>query len=113
MLLSYLTRMFSVKKSKRVMLQYHFLQYHFGAIILFGLLYWLQDIVYTYYISTERTKINNLGDWIWFSAITQTTVGYDKLAGKNYNENNTETAIFKIINFCQVSSIFILASLVF
>lgn len=118
MLLTYFKHLIGTKKKRN-----DFLKYHFGAVILFGILYWIQDMFVTY----QPKLANELGfgkaynppdslfDWVWFSAITQTTVGYDRLSdgGKRQSFNNTPNYIFKIINFVQICSIFILSSLVF
>lgn len=118
MLLSYIKMLITSKKSR-----YLFLKYHFGAILIFGLLYWIQDNLVTYYpdISEQYgfgkayNPPDSIGDWLWFSAITQTTVGYGRLSdgGEKRPYNKIQNFMFKIINFTQVCSIFVLASLMF
>lgn len=118
MLVTYLRSFFTSKKSK-----YLFLRYHFLSIFIFGLLYWGQDNFVTYYPKISNnidfgkayTPPDSLFDWLWFSAVTQTTVGYDRLSdgGESLAFNKIQNKAFKFINFVQVCSIFILASLVF
>ena len=118
MLLSYFRNFITSKKSR-----YTFLKYHFSAIIIFGLLYWLQDTFITYHPIISKdidfgkayAPADSFFDWLWFSAVTQTTVGYDRLSegGESLAFNKIQNKAFKFINFAQVCSIFILASLVF
>ena len=118
MLLSYINNIFTSKQKN-----FLFLKYHFGAILLFGILYWIQDNFVTYYpdisekygLGKAYNPPDSFGDWIWFSAITQTTVGYDRLSdgGKRRAFNKIPNRFFKIINFTQICSILILASFMF
>ena len=90
---------------------------------LFGILYWIQDNFVTYYpdisekygLGKAYNPPDSFEDWIWFSAITQTTVGYDRLSdgGKRRAFNKIPNRFFKIINFTQICSILILASFMF
>ena len=117
MIVTYLRSFFTSKKSK-----FLFLKYHFLSIFIFGLLYWTQDNFITTNPKISKNidygkphlPPDSLFDWIWFSAITQTTVGYGLYdGGENLAFNKIKNKEFKIINFVQVCSIFILASLVF
>mgnify|MGYP006198855495 FL=1 len=94
-----------------------FLAYHFGAIIIFGLLYWIQDI----FLSNYQELGGNLGFghtsppadslyyWMHFSALTQTTVGYAGPVtgkGKTIPFNIIPNNIYKFINMIQLLSVF-------
>ena len=118
MVLLYINNILTSKKKS-----FLFLKYHFGAIILFGILYWIQDNFEAYYPDFSEKygfgKVNSspdsFGDWLWFSAITQTTVGYDRLShgGKGELFNKIPNTLFKIINFTHICSILIITSVMF
>lgn len=118
MLLSYLRNFIITKKSR-----YIFLKYHFSAIFIFGLLYWIQDRFITYHPNLSKNidfgkayaPPDSFFDWLWFSAVTQTTVGYDRLSdgGESLAFNKIQNKVFKFINFVQICSIFVLASAFF
>ena len=84
-------------------------------ILTFGIIYWLIDILSNKYIFFNKLfniKINNkpnntLSYYIWFSFITQTTVGYKGLVNyKNEELNyNKEFNILQFINILQLISI--------
>lgn len=102
------------KKSK-------FLLYHFGATIIFGILYYLQDyFVSNYPDLAHRLKLgkaeppNNTFDyWMWFSLLTQTTIGYsgpDSGSATNISYTRHPNVLFKILSFTQFASVFIITA---
>tara|TARA_B100001769_G_C21607517_1_gene341476 strand:- start:133 stop:486 length:354 start_codon:yes stop_codon:yes gene_type:complete len=111
------------KKMKKEESRRSYLKYHFGAILFFAIVYWLEDTYSEYIIKVpdthktgkKREYSNNFLDWIWFSAITQTTVGYGMLSneGKATTFDKLTDNVFKTINFLQICSIIILTSLLF
>lgn len=105
-----------------------YLLINFLSVITFGILYFLND----YFISNNielAKKIgfvkkdykshndisNSLIYYIWFSLITQTTIGYTGLLNERTGMNIPFSKIsynsFKILNILQISSVFIYASL--
>ena len=103
----------SYKKNKKI----RFLTYHFGAIIMFALLYWIQDI----FLSNYQDLGGNLGFghtfppansfyyWMHFSALTQTTIGYAgpvTAKGESMAFNIIPNNLYKIINMIQLLSVF-------
>ena len=104
-----------------------FFYYHLLAVIFFGLLYYLQDYFITNYsILAKKLKIipedydashdivNNIFYYLWFSLITQTTVGYSGLVNERTNEvvpwNKINYKTYKIINVTQLLSIFYISA---
>ena len=100
-------------KNKRI----RFLTYHIASIVIFSLLYWSSNIFIESY--PEFSKKSGLGYadpqpkslfyWLYFSAITQTTIGYSgpveddgSVIPYSTNKNNG----YKLINMCQILSIF-------
>ena len=93
-----------------------FLIYHFGAILLFALLYWGQNLFLTKY--PELSKKMGMGKsdgtksmsyWLYFSALTQTTVGYSaqfNSKGDVIAYDDLQNNIYKLINMVQLFSIF-------
>lgn len=110
-----------------------YLLINFLSVIIFGILYFLND----YFISnnielakkfgfvdknyksnsdkSNSDKSNTLLYYIWFSLITQTTLGYSGLlnekSGLIVPFSKISYRSFKLLNILQISSIFIYASL--
>lgn len=113
----FFSRLFQRKK-------YNFFKYHIGAVILFALLYWIQDkLIYLYptlgtylgYIdntSKQNTDINSLYYWFWFSLVTQTTVGYhgpmsEKMTGVSFKKippNIVYTNILQLLSILLITA---------
>ena len=77
----------------------YFIGFHLGATFLFALLYWFQD---QFHIRNRSEPTDGFAYWLWFSTITQTTVGYSGIETSNgvpdhYNQIGSN--IFKFINF--------------
>ena len=102
---------------------YKFLQYHFISVIIFGILYWLEDIFYSYYPKLAKSLYLGENDgppadtllyYLWFSLITQTTVGYSGISqrkGGKISFTLIKSPLFKILNYLQLCSIFIITAL--
>ena len=77
------------------------------SVVLFAGLYYLCDII-------SDVKTESALDYLYFSLITQTTVGYGNLNNKftqkyeNLYYNNKKKRLFHIINMIQLISIFFL-----
>ena len=104
-----------------------FLYYHLLAVIYFGLLYYLQDYFITNYSSlakklkfipedydASKDKVNSLLYYLWFSLITQTTVGYSGIlnerTGLSVPWSKLHYRTYKIINITQLLSIFYISA---
>lgn len=112
----------NIKKSKQYLL------YNIFSILIFAFLYWLNDYfiyfaienfpdIFNKYIDySEYTgKINTFLYYLWFSLITQTTVGYSGLInanGKIIPFSKYPLWTFKYLNIMQLLSIFIIPILV-
>lgn len=105
----------------------NFFYYHLLAVIFFGLLYYLQDYFITNYsklakklkfipedYDASKDKVNSLLYYLWFSLITQTTVGYSDLVNERTNQviywNKINYRTYKIINITQLLSIFYISA---
>jgi hypothetical protein len=100
-----------------------FLKYHVGAVIIFGLLYWLQDVFMVGYPKVGKElhlgktipPSDSLYYWMWFSVLTQSTVGYGGAVdaqGKAVSFDNIPNNAFRTVNFLQLFSVlFITAQL--
>ena len=92
---------------------------HFGCVFIFAFLYWISDflefknpkISKKYLNDTGRTEgVNTFMYYLWFSLVTQTTVGYSGLQapdGKAIFISQTDYP-YQIINMLQIMSIFII-----
>ena len=106
----------------------NFLYYHLLAVIIFGLLYYLQDYFISNYTSlakklkfipehydASKDKENSLLYYLWFSLITQTTVGYSGIinerTGISVPWNKIHYRTYKVINIIQLISIFVISSI--
>lgn len=106
----------------------NFLYYHLLATIIFGLLYYLQDYFITNYTSlakklklisedydASKDNIDSLLYYLWFSLITQTTVGYTGLLNEHTGLSVPWSKIhyrsYKIINITQLISIFVISAI--
>ena len=95
-------RMFLSKLKKRA---YNFLLYNIILTFMFSIIYWILDKISA---SFYPGKSNGILYWLWFSLITQTTVGYmgpEEKTGKILSYHKT-TTLFKCINFLQLFSVF-------
>ena len=100
-----------------------FLKYNIGAVIIFGLLYWLQDVFMSrypklgkeLYLGKATPPSDSLYYWMWFSVLTQSTVGYGGAvdeSGRRASFDNIHDRVFKALNFIQLFSVlFITAQL--
>lgn len=98
-----------------------FLKYHFCAILIFAFIYYLQSMFMFKYPELGK-KLGfgkkghkyrqNIFYWVWFSAITQTTIGYAGATPANDSGNPIilTNRLFKFINLCQIFSIFTITS---
>lgn len=91
-----------------------------SSVIIFALLYYLNDIfiinniklakkfkfIDKNYNENKKEIANTFLYYLWFSLITQTTLGYTGLINEKIKYNS-----FKILNILQIISIFIYASL--
>ena len=106
------------KKTKKYLL------YHFGAVIIFAVLYWITDV---FEINDPKFSKKYLGEskiakawksgysdsflyYLWFSLVSQTTVGYGGLTDPTGNDMAFPITDypFKILNILQLSSIFLI-----
>lgn len=105
-----------------------YLLINFLSVITFGILYFLNDYFITNNIElakkigflkkdykSNNDKSNTLLYYIWFSLITQSTLGYTGLLNERTGINIPFSKIsynsFKILNILQITSIFIYASI--
>lgn len=80
-------------------------------VIVFTILYKLTDL-FMYYFANEAEKmdlgkikhVDKIIDTFHFSLVTQTTVGY---TSKYHNVMDTKSVPFKLINYIQLLSIFV------
>ena len=106
----------------------HFLYYHLLAAIIFGLLYYIQDYFITKYsllakklkfisedYDASKDKVNSLLYYLWFSLVTQTTVGYSGILNVRTSLSVPWSKIhyitYKIINISQLISIFVISAI--
>ena len=100
---------------------YKFLKLHLFSMLIFGFIYWIQDYIMTHYShKTEKSGLgkgipptNSLFYWLWFSAITQTTIGYNGPAsqsGVTITFAKNHNLLFKIINLTQIMSVFLITA---
>lgn len=103
------------------------------SVIVFAVLYYLQDYVISYYPEfAEKYMLRELKDkkppkdslftlkpvtyYLWFSLITQTTVGYTGMlqsSGHAETFTSMRSNVFKFLNILQLSSIFIIPFITF
>lgn len=99
-----------------------FLKYNIIATFIFAFLYWIQDVLLTKYpnFSTElylgksSPPAVSFQYYLWYSLITQTTVGYGGMLLANGDsvpyQKITEVPL-KVLNFIQLFSIFYIAAI--
>ncbi len=98
-----------------------YLLYHFGAAIIFGILYYIQDYYVTIYpdvfkklgLGHSEPPHHTLDYWLWFSFLTQTTIGYsgpDSGSATNISYKNHPNVLFKILSFSQFASVLIITA---
>lgn len=103
------------------------------CVVIFAFLYYLQDYIISYYPAfAEKYMLRKLKNkkeanealftlkpityYIWFSLITQTTVGYTGMlqaAGQPETFTSMRSNVFKFLNILQLSSIFIIPFITF
>ena len=108
------------KKGKKI------LYYNLLAVIIFGLLYYIQDFFISNYpllakklkfipqdYDASKDKPNDLGYYLWFSLLTQSTVGYSGLLNERTGIampwNKIHYRTYKVINIFQLFSILLVA----
>ena len=98
-----------------------FFKYHMMSILLFSFLYYIQDKFLDYYPELSKKlgfgkampPTNNFFYWLWFSAITQTTIGYNgpaSEAGESIDFSKNKNKLFKLLNLTQIFSIFLITA---
>ena len=103
---------------------YKFILYHLIATLIFAVLYYIQDyfitnnfelakkiyLVEENYKQPENDSVNSFIYYLWFSLITQTTVGYswilNEKTGQSIPFSQIHERTYKIINIAQLLSIF-------
>lgn len=100
---------------------FSFLKLHLISTLIFTLIYWSQDYFMTHYPNVSDKvglgkgipPTNSLFYWLWFSAITQTTIGYSGPAsqsGVTITFAKNHNLLFKIINLTQIMSVFFITA---
>jgi len=92
---------------------------HFASVLIFTFLYWLSDFLEILYPEFSKKYLNDIDQseglssfmyYLWFSLVTQTTVGYSGLqtsSGKTIFITQSDYP-YQIINILQIISIFII-----
>jgi hypothetical protein len=89
-----------------------FIKANLFSVLFFGMLYFGS---YRWELGRDKRegevdKSDGFFYWIWFSLVTQTTVGYSIWEDPSYGKVNThDVNTFKIINIAQLISIFVIA----
>ena len=88
---------------------------HLTATLFFAILYLVS---YQIFLEQDKQEGNKIPDeplgflyWIWFSLITQTTVGYGGVEDKNSKSqafSKIKSKLFKMVNCAQLISIFVI-----
>lgn len=100
-----------------------FFRYHIYAVVVFAVMYKLFDEIICRFPSASKEfglgrktgqdatkpadtplEPDSLLYWMWFSLVTQTTVGYD--AGMSVPTSKITNQAYKVVNFVQLISIF-------
>ena len=106
----------------------NFLYYHMLSAIIFALLYYIEDYFITNYSSlakklnfiskdydSSKDEVNTLLYYLWFSFITQTTVGYggvlNEKTGRSVPWSKIHYRPYKVINITQLISIFVITAI--
>ena len=96
-----------------------YLLLHFGCVFIFAFLYWISDFLESKNPIFSRKDLNDTMQtegvntfmyYLWFSLVTQTTVGYSGLrapSGKAIFISQADYP-YQIINMLQIMSIFII-----
>ncbi len=92
-----------------------FVTTHLLVTLFFAILYLVS---YHIFLEQDKQNGNKMPDeplgflyWIWFSLITQTTVGYGGVEDKNSNSqafSKIKSKLFKMVNCAQLISIFVI-----
>jgi hypothetical protein len=97
-----------------------FIYYHILAIIIFAVLYWAQDYFLSYYPKlaeklflgkNNEKEADSFNYYLWFSLITQTTVGYSGIVkpdGSSLSYTAMNSVPFKLLNMLQLLSIIVI-----
>ena len=98
----------------------NFLLVHIACLLIFSVLYFILDNYLDDSFSKNNMKKEDKVEkgtyyyWLWFSVITQTTVGYSIQISDNdefYRSNTLKYNLFKILNIIQCLSIWFLTAL--
>ncbi len=105
-----------------------FVLYHVGAVIMFTFLYYIQDYFITnnfelakklYLVDKNKhqskdDKVNSIYYYLWFSLITQSTVGYSGILNEETGQNIPFSKIheipYRVFNVTQLLSIFFITA---
>lgn len=110
-----LDKMYRISKFSRL---HKFFLYNIISVLLFAFLYWFNDWFITNhpdfavnYMKTNKGdgKVNTFIYYLWFSLITQTTVGYTGIintSGVSEPFSKIPFWTFKLLNIIQLFSIF-------
>ena len=97
---------------------FSFIFHHILFVFIFATLYWYSDIFM--FNNKEFAKKVGLGrikqkdsfaSYLYFSVITQTTIGFGGVMPDGGNVVSTKSVLIKIISFAQMFSIFIISGL--
>ena len=103
----------------------HFLRLQLGCVLLFACLYYVSDTMVARYASAcRRLRLvngayqvrdsNTIGYYLWFSLMTQTTVGYtgiiDEDTGKRIAFSKINNRVYVVVNVLQMCSILMVAA---
>ena len=100
-----------------------FIKLHLYTSIFFGILYWCCDYILFLYpklaeklhLGKNNNRVDNISYWLWFSLVTQTTVGYLGATGDLNNSISFDKLnynLVKVINIIQLCCIIVISSLI-
>ena len=98
-----------------------FLKYNILSTFIFAFLYWIQDLLLTdypkisaeLYLGKSSPPAVSFQYYLWYSLITQTTVGYGGMLHANGDcvpYQKIKEVPLKVLNFMQLFSIFFIAA---
>ena len=103
---------------------YKFFKYQLVSVVIFSVLYWFAEYILKSYPELSRklyfgyekstNQLNPYYYWLWYSLITQTTVGYGGIItsdGDNISLLNNHSNLYKLFNFAQFFSIFYITAI--
>lgn len=89
--------------------------YEFILIIVFALAYWLSDLFLHNYPDLAKKlslgsikQLDSFYSYLYFSLITQTTVGFGGTLPAGGNVVSTESNLLRLLSLCQMSSIILI-----